>query len=160
MEFEAFYTQHARWVAGVVHRIMGSDGEVDDIVQDTFIDAMDGLATLENPAAVRAWLVTVAVRRAKRVLAKRRRRSIFAFWVLDYAPSSSNPRDREPVDELYDALGRIPADLRIPWILHRVESLSLPACARACDVSLATVKRRIAEAEERIERRLGEGGSR
>jgi RNA polymerase sigma-70 factor (ECF subfamily) len=154
-DFEALYAKHARYVAGVVHRLMGHDGELDDIVQDTFVDALDGLARLRDPSAVRAWLVTVAVRRTRRVLASRRRRMMFAFWTVDYAPRASDPRDRAPVDDLYDALSRVPADLRIPWVLHRVERLSLPETAAACEVSLATVKRRIADAEARIERRVG-----
>ena len=58
------------------------------------------------------------------------------------------------VDDINDALERIPEDLRIPWVLHRVEQLSLPETAAACEISLATVKRRIADAEERIQRRL------
>jgi RNA polymerase sigma-70 factor (ECF subfamily) len=153
-DFEALYAKHSRYVAGVVHRLMGRDGELDDIVQETFVDALDGLERLRDPLAVRAWLVTVAVRRTRRVLASRRRRMMFAFWTVDFAPRASDPRDRAPVDELYDALSRIPADLRIPWVLHRVERLSLPETAAACEVSLATVKRRIADAEARIERRL------
>jgi RNA polymerase sigma-70 factor (ECF subfamily) len=157
-DFEALYAKHSRYVAGVVHRLMGQDGEVDDIVQETFVDAIEGLERLRDPSAVRAWLVTVAVRRARRVLASRRRRMMFAFWTVDFAPRASDPRDRAPVDELYDALARVPADLRIPWVLHRVERLSLPETAAACEVSLATVKRRIADAEERIERRLGPTG--
>ena len=154
-DFEALYAKHARYIAGVVHRLMGHDGEVDDIVQETFVDAIDGLSRLRDPSAVRAWLVTVAVRRTRRVLASRRRRMMFAFWTVDFAPRASDPRDRAPVDDLYDALSRVPADLRIPWVLHRVERLSLPETAAACEVSLATVKRRIADAEARIERRLG-----
>lgn len=157
VDFEALYAKHARYIAGVVHRLMGDDGELDDIVQETFVDAIEGLRRLEDPLAVRAWLVTVAVRRTRRVLARRRRRMMFAFWAVDFAPRSSDPRDRAPVDELYDALSRVPADLRIPWVLHRVEHLSLPETAAACEVSLATVKRRIAEAEDRIERKLGPG---
>jgi RNA polymerase sigma-70 factor (ECF subfamily) len=153
--FEALYAKHARYIAGVVHRLTGDDGELDDIVQETFVDAIEGLARLKDPSAVRAWLVTVAVRRTRRVLARRRRRMMFAFWEADFGPRSSDPRDRAPVDELYDVLARVPADLRIPWVLHRVEHLSLPETATACEVSLATVKRRIADAEERIERRLG-----
>lgn len=156
-DFEALYAKHARYIAGVVHRVMGHDGEVDDIVQETFVDAIEGLRRLHSshPSAVRAWLVTVAVRRTRRVLSSRRRRMMFAFWTVDYAPRASDPRDRAPVDELYDALARVPEDLRIPWVLHRVEHLSLPETAAACEVSLATVKRRIADAEERIQRRLG-----
>lgn len=80
---------------------------------------------------------------------------MFAFWTAELAPRASDPRDRQPVDELYEELERLSPDLRIPWTLHRVEQLTLPETARACELSLATVKRRIAEAEERLERRLG-----
>jgi RNA polymerase sigma-70 factor, ECF subfamily len=139
-------------IAGIVHRLIGGrDGEVDDIVQETFIDAFEDLARIQDP---RAWLITVAVRRTRRYLARRRRRALFGFLLRDYAPRASDPRDRQPVDELYDVLGRIPEDLHIPWALHHVEQLSLPETAAACEVSLATVKRRIAEADERIRRRL------
>lgn len=158
---EALYDRHARYIAGVVHRILGGrDGEVDDIVQETFIDAIEGIARLEDPLAARAWLVSVAVRRTHRFLARRRRRALFAFWTDQVAARASDPRDRQPVDELYDALERIPADVRIPWVLHRIEQLSLPETAAACEVSLATVKRRIADAEDRLERRLGPGATR
>jgi RNA polymerase sigma-70 factor, ECF subfamily len=156
LDFETVYATHARYVAGVVHRIMGSDAEIDDIVQDTFVDALAGLQRLEDPGAVRAWLVTVAVRRTRRMLGRRRRRSMFLFWLADFSPRCSDPRDRHAADELYDALARIPEDLRIPWALHRVEQMSLPETAAVCEVSLATVKRRIADAEERLTRRLGE----
>ena len=158
-DFDTVYAKHARYVAGVVHRLMGDDGELDDIVQETFVDAIDGLARLHDPGAVRAWLVTVAVRRTRRVLARRRRRAMFAFWAADFGPRASDPRDRQAVDELYDALSKVPEDLRIPWVLHRVEHLSLPETAQVCEVSLATVKRRIAEAEDRLERRLGPLGT-
>lgn len=156
LDFERLYATHARYVAGVVHRIMGSDPEVDDIVQETFIDAFAGLERLEEPSAVRAWLVTVAVRRTRRTLGRRRRRTMFLFWIASSSPRASDPRDRRAADELYDALGRIPDDLRIPWALHRIEQMSLPETAAACEVSLATVKRRIADAEERLARRLGD----
>ena len=158
LDFEAIYAQHARYVAGVVHRIMGRDDEVDDVVQETFLDAIGAIGALsrfEDPASVRAWLVTVAVRRTRRILARRRRRSMFSFWSCDFAARTSDPRDCQAVEELYDALGRLPEDLRIPWILHRIASMSLPETAHACEVSLATVKRRLANAEERLERRLG-----
>lgn len=158
LEVEALYAKHARYVAGVVHRLLGgADGDVDDIVQETFLDAFAGIARITEPAAARAWLVTVAVRRTRKLLARRRRWSMFAFWAKDYGPRASDPRDRQPVDELSDALARIPEDVRIPWVLHRIEQLSLPETAAACDVSLATVKRRIADAEERLQRRLQEG---
>ena len=80
---------------------------------------------------------------------------IFASLIMDYAPRASDPRDRQAVDELYEALDGLAADVRIPWVLHRVEQMTLPEAAEACEISLATVKRRIKEADERLERRLG-----
>lgn len=154
-DFETLYAVHARYVAGVVHRLMGNDGDLDDIVQETFLDAFETLVHLREAPEIRSWLVTVAVRRTRRLLARRRRRRLFAFLAASYFPRSSDPRDRQPVDELYEALDHVPEDVRIPWILHRVEQMSLPETARACEVSLATVKRRIADATERLARRLG-----
>ena len=151
--FSALYARHARYIAGVAYRLMGDDGDIDDVVQETFLDAADGIHALNDPAAVRSWLVTIAVRRVKRLLA-RRRRSRFFFWqAAEMAPRTSDPRDRAPVDELYDALDKLPVGLRVPWVLARVEQVTLPEVARMCDVSLATVKRRIADADARIERR-------
>jgi RNA polymerase sigma-70 factor (ECF subfamily) len=158
--FEVVYAEHARFIAGIVQRMVGrTHGEVDDLVQETFIDAVDGLAKIRNPedpSIVRAWLVTVAVRRARRFLGRAKRRALFALFAKDYAPRASDPRDRAPVDDLYEALDQLPADLRIAWSLHRIEQWSLPQTAAVCEVSLATIKRRIAEAEERLERRLAE----
>jgi RNA polymerase sigma-70 factor, ECF subfamily len=152
--FSALYARHARYIAGVAYRLMGDDGDVDDVVQETFLDAADGIHALADPAAVRAWLVTIAVRRVKRLLARRRRRR-FLFWQFaEMAPRSSDPRDRAPVDGLYDALDTLPIDLRVPWVLSRIEQVTLAEVARICDVSLATIKRRIADADARIERRI------
>jgi RNA polymerase sigma-70 factor (ECF subfamily) len=152
--FRELYGAHARYVAGVVYRILGNDGDLDDIVQETFIDALAGLSQLEEPRALRSWLVTIAVRRTRKVLGKRRTRALFGMLLCRQSATSSDPRDREPVDFLYDALERLPADLRIPWTLHHIEHLSLPETALACELSLATIKRRIADADERLARRL------
>ncbi len=152
--FEAIYRLHARYVAGVVYRIMGNDGDVDDIVQDTFIDAMDGIASLRDPGALRGWLVTVAVRRCQRLYKRRARRAFLRLEFSFFSAKTSDPKDRASVDDLRDSLARLTPDLRLPWILHRVEDMTLPDTARACEISLATAKRRIAEADERLERRL------
>lgn len=153
--FAELYARYAPYVARVAYRLLGNDSEVDDVVQDAFLDARGGIARLEEPGAVRAWLVSITVRRVNKLLARRRRRALCFWRTAEVAPRASDPRDRQPVDDLYEALDKLPPDLRTPWVLARVEDLTLPETARACGVSLATVKRRISEAEQRLERRLG-----
>lgn len=155
--FRDLYGRHSRYVAGVVYRLMGDDAELEDIVQDTFVRANERLASLREPAQVRPWLVTIAVRLTQSRLTRRRRRSWIRQQINRSAPTSSDPRDRAPADELYSALDQVPDKLRVPWILHRVEGYKLEDVADSCSVSLATVKRRIAEAQVRLDRRLGGG---
>jgi RNA polymerase sigma-70 factor (ECF subfamily) len=54
------------------------------------------------------------------------------------------------VATVYRALDRIPANERVPWTLRHVEGESLDQVAVLCDVSLATVKRRIGAAHQKI----------
>jgi RNA polymerase sigma-70 factor (ECF subfamily) len=153
--FRAVYVRHARYVAGVVYRLLGDDADLDDVVQETFLDATAGLKSLDDPASLRRWLAVVAVRKVHSLLARRRRRRWFGWSLVHLAPAISNPTDGQAVEDLYDALDRLPAKLRIPWVLSRIADESLPDVALLCDTSLATVKRRIALAEERLARRLG-----
>lgn len=153
--FRDLYGRHSRYVAGVVFRLMGDDADLEDIVQDTFVRASERLDTLRDPAQVRPWLVTIAVRLAQSRMTRRRRRQWLRQQITRAAPTMSDPRDRAPADELYSALDQVPDKLRIPWILSRVEGQRLEDVAAACKVSLATVKRRIADAQARLDRRLG-----
>jgi RNA polymerase sigma-70 factor, ECF subfamily len=152
--FAVLYQRHARYLAGVVYRLMGDDAELDDIVQESFVDAAQGLDALTHADLVRPWLVAITVRRARRHLSRRRRRRLLLDSLAAFGARTSNPSDRSDVDDLYDALDRLPRDLRVPWALRHIEQFSLPEVASACAVSLATIKRRISEAERRLARRL------
>ena len=150
------YALHARSVAEIAFRLMGHDRDLDDVVQETFLDVSSQLEERDPEVPERTWVITLAVRRVRRLLAKRRRFRIFGFRWLEATPASTDPRGKEPAFDLYEALDALPEDLRVPFCLHRIEQFTLPETASACDVSLATVKRRIAEAEDRLSKRLGE----
>ena len=152
--FTHLYQRHVRYVAGVVYRLLGVDGELDDIVQETFVEAIGKMAQLREPERLRAWLVAIAVRRTQKALQARRRKQWFGLRVAEVSPSCADPRVQQVADELYDSLDRLSPKLRIPWMLHHIEDQTLPEVARCCDISLATAKRRIAEAEELLNRRL------
>ncbi len=153
--FRALYLRHARYVAGVIARVMGDDADLDDVVQDTFIRATERLDTLRERSLVRRWLATIAVRHCQARLERRRRRGWLRKQWTYAAAQVSDPRDRAPADELYAALDQVPAKLRVPWVLARVDGERLEDVAAICEVSLATVKRRIADAQARLDRRLG-----
>lgn len=150
---EAF-REHGRFVAGVAYRVLGRDSDVDDVVQDVFLDAMRGLRQLRDAQAIRGWLRVVAIRKCRRRLSVRRLKGVLGF---DDAPSyaevaspDASPEQRALLTRVYAALDRIPAEERVAWIVRHIEEEKLEDVARLCGCSLATAKRRIAAAEARL----------
>jgi RNA polymerase sigma-70 factor (ECF subfamily) len=151
--FGLLYRRHARYVAGVAFRLLGDESELDDVVQETFVDAHDALASIREGASLRGFLATIAARKVARRIGKRQRQRWLASRLGWLAPRS----DSQPVEgeafALYQVLETVSVERRIPWTLHVVEGMTLPEVASTCEVSLATVKRRIAEASALLEKR-------
>lgn len=153
-DIDGVFRVYSRYVASIALRLLGRDDEVDDIVQDVFIDAMRGLRELREPAAIRAWLATVTVRRTRRKLRLRRLR---AFVGIDDAPDfeqlarSAGQGDALLIVRAYRVLEELPVDDKIAWMLRHVEGESLEDVARICGCSLATAKRRIARVQATLD---------
>jgi RNA polymerase sigma-70 factor, ECF subfamily len=147
----ALYKRHASHVAGLVYRMLGSDADLDDIVQETFVDGLRGLSSVKEPEKVRSFFVTIAVRKVHGRLSLRYRMKALAQSLFGVAPQVSDPGARAEVHALYDALAKVAPKKRIVWILHRVEGHTLPEVAEQSEISLATVKRWIAEVDEAVE---------
>jgi RNA polymerase sigma-70 factor (ECF subfamily) len=151
---EELYVDYASYVGAIASRILGRAAEVDDVVQEVFTAAVRDLARREHINQVRAWLVKVTVRRCMRHLRLRRLWVMFdssaAYAYEDVAQPGAGTEKRMLVATVYRALDRIPANERVPWTLRHVEGESLDQVAVLCDVSLATVKRRIGAAHQKI----------
>jgi len=70
------------------------------------------------------------------------------------ASCDASPEQRAELALIDRALRRLPLKLHTPWILRHVIGDSLDDIAVACGCSLATVKRRIGDAEARVRRHL------
>lgn len=154
--FSLLYRRHAAAIAAAVYRLLGHDQHLDDVVQETFVLGLRRLDRLREPEALRQWLLTIAVRRVRRLLAGRYRERDLSRQLERAAPRVGEPGAREEIHALYQALEKLPDDLRIAWMLHRMEGHALPVVAELCDVSLSTVKRQVHKADHRL-RRMGHG---
>lgn len=158
LSVDELYRRYAPYVAAIASRILGREGEVQDVVQDVFASAVNGLRFQEEPNQVRGWLAKVAVRTSMRKL---RARNFWSLFDLAESPQyecladeGAGPHERQLVAEVYQTLDSLAAKERVAWVLRYVEGESLEDAARLCDCSLATVKRRIAKAHSLIRDRL------
>jgi len=159
---EALYRRHAPAVTTTVFRLLGQTDEARDVIQDTFVAALEELHALREPARVRSWLMQIAVSKVHRRFRRRRMLGILGFgsWVHEEPDLSSpasrgaGPDERTELALIDRALTELPARERIAWILRHVEERSLAEVADSCQCSLATAKRSIASAERRIENHI------
>jgi RNA polymerase sigma-70 factor, ECF subfamily len=156
MSLEDAFRRYASYVAAVAMRLLGRDDEIDDVVQEVFLEAARGLGQLRAPGAIKGWLATVAVRAAGRRLKRRRLRG----WLgLDRCPDyeqiackEARPDERALIARIYAELDRMPVGERLAWSLRHVEGEQLDVVARLCGCSVATAKRRITAAQLRLQR--------
>lgn len=161
---EALFRRYARMVYGLTYRLVGRDEEIDDLVQESFVQALAHLGRLSEPQAFGAWLTAVVVRTTHKAL---RRRAL--------ATRIGLRSRREPVDvdslvartapadvvaelrAVYGIIEKLPTRARVALILRRVEGMSQEEVASAMGVSVSTAKRSIIEAELFLENALGAG---
>ena len=150
--FDEIFRQFAPHVARMAMSLLGRPDEVDDVVQDVFLDAYRGFGKLRKASALRSWLFTITVRKARRRLRGQSvRRFIGLHELTDYsrlAAPGASPAQRAQVVALYRALDNVPAQARLAWCLRHVEGESLNRVAELCGCSRSTAHRRITLATE------------
>lgn len=149
----ALVERHLDLVRRVLVRIMGvGDPEHDDLVQEVFTRALQGAHRLSHAGALRAWLTNIAVFTGRETIRRRTRRR-WLWFTSDVPDVPSNAADGDTAEAartVYAILARLPVDERIPFALRAFEGMDLQELAAACGVSIPTVRRRLARAEERF----------
>jgi RNA polymerase sigma-70 factor, ECF subfamily len=150
----ALYDRYHTHVRRVLTRVLGPDAELGDLVQDVFVEAIDSIDRLEEPAALRGWLATIAVFRARGEIRRRTRSRWFPLFSSEQLPDVAAPVSTPEVDEAvratYRILAKLSADERIVFALRFVDGMQVAEVAEVCRVSLATVKRRLTRAQKRF----------
>jgi RNA polymerase sigma-70 factor (ECF subfamily) len=149
----AFYDRYVQAIHALVFRLMGPDGEIDDVVHDVFVRALESLPRLRDPAALRSWLFGIAVRAVAIRFQKRTRQRWLRFMAPEELPQIATfPTTDlgEALNDVYSILKGMDPDERIALVLHRVEGLSLEDAARTMGTSLATFRRRLARGETKF----------
>jgi RNA polymerase sigma-70 factor, ECF subfamily len=152
----AFFERYAPAVERIVRKVLGHSkhDEIAEMIHETFLQALASLNRLREPSALLAWMQTIATHTARKAIRARRARRWLVFWAPADVPDMSidgvAPEVAEAYRKTYALLDRLPADERVAFVLRYVEGLEVYRVAELCDVSLATMKRRLERAEKRF----------
>lgn len=154
---EALFRRHAGAAAGLAFRLLGRDGDLEDVVQESFLQAFAKLDRLNAPQAFAAWLAAIVTGQAIAVLRRRRWRQRLGLAKsepidVDTLVSKTAPPDVAlELRAVYGALDALAPEEHVVLVLRRVEELKLEEIVGRTGWSLATVKRRLTRATAKLE---------
>jgi RNA polymerase sigma factor (sigma-70 family) len=139
--FQRFLEAHADEVLRVLRAIAGPD-DADDAFQETFVSALRAYPRLRPDSDLRAWVLTIARRKALDAHRARARRAV----PVAEPPERPGPPPADPDQELWDRVRGLPERQRTAVVLRFVGDL---AYARVAEVMGGT--------EEAARRNVHEG---
>ncbi|MBK7863532.1 MAG: sigma-70 family RNA polymerase sigma factor [Archangiaceae bacterium] len=148
----------------IVWSLLGADRDHDDIVHEALCMVLKGAHTVHDLNRLKGWVRTVTVNAVRLTL--RKRKWLRLFGALEDDPQGErfealvpDEAQRESARRLYRALDALSADERNALVLRHVEGFELTEVAEACGVSLATIKRWLQRAEQKVKSRVEQRGS-
>src|SRR6188768_3277942 len=148
------WERYSPMVRRILSRALGPERDVEDSVQEVFLCLFNKASELRNPAALRAFIVSIAIRTLRHELRRRRLRSWLRLdsnaAVEDLRTVSPDTDAREALTRFYALLDRLNTRDRSVFVLHVIEGMDIEAIAEALGVSVPTVRRCFARARERI----------
>ena len=152
------WRRFAPMVFALLRRTLGARYDPEDLLQEVFLRVFARLATLANPAALRSFIYSFAVRVVSEEMRRHRIRSRLAVLFLRPVAEPSVPHvdfeSRELLSRIQSVLDRMNARHRAVFVLRRLEGMELEEIASSLDLSLATVKRDLDKASTYITRAI------
>ncbi len=158
--YEHLVERYKVGVYSLCYQILRCREDAEEASQDTFIKAYRARATYDPERAVAPWLLRIASNAARDILRKRHTRVVVNSDLLlaesDRIPDTKQDEASQRMDseEVYQALGDLSEDYRLPLVLKYLHGLTNQEIADSMGMSLSSLKVRLSRAREILHSRL------
>jgi RNA polymerase sigma-70 factor (ECF subfamily) len=157
---QALWHAHRRWVAAILLAHKPRDAEVDDLLQEVAVLLVKNIQTLNDPAAVKPWLRTIAINLARS--SGRRQRVVKKTMPIVAASAQRSAALNERVDGsgesrakmALDLANNLPPEYREPLILRAVRGMSYRQIADVMGVPMTTIETRLSRARRMLKEQM------
>jgi RNA polymerase sigma-70 factor (ECF subfamily) len=168
--YEILVRRHNQRLYRTIRAILRDDRDVEDVMQQAYVDAYTHLDQFRGTAKFSTWLTRIAVNRAIRNGrgARRGLELVPAAVDHDLAIAHTPAPNLDPEHAMYghelkvvleSLIEELPESFRVVFVLREVEGLSTAETAACLEINEETVKTRLHRAKrllkERLDRQLG-----
>ena len=149
-------------VYNLAYRIMGDPASAADATQEAFLSAFQNIARFRG-GSLKSWFMRIVSNACYDELRRRKRRPVTALEDFGETDEEANPalmderagpgevaEQQELVRVIQAGIGTLPPEQRVVLVLSDVQGFSYQEIAEATEVSLGTVKSRLARARGKL----------
>jgi RNA polymerase sigma-70 factor (ECF subfamily) len=155
---EELFTAQRERVHLVLFRILGANQDIEDLLQEAFVQIYRSLARYRGEASLATWVDRITARTAFRYLSRRAPRSVrlelVSARVTAQAPDvEEHAHLKDVARRLYSILERLAPKYRIAYALHVVDERPIAEVASIIDASAVATRTRVWRAQRMVEER-------
>jgi RNA polymerase sigma-70 factor (ECF subfamily) len=165
--FGRLFERHRPMLRAVCRRALEGYGGVDEVVQDTAVAALLGIARLRDPESFGSWLVGIGLNHCRRRL--RRGSGLGAgstlpggMWLDPGTDGELDPaiaaEERELKIRIASAVAELPRGQRDAVVAFYLDGLTYAETAASLGIAVGAVKTRLHKARERLRSQLSNEG--
>lgn len=172
LTFEELFERYSSMVFGLVFHILGDREEALDVSQEVFLTIFRKMDSFRGESSLKTWIYCIAAHRAanrfrwwnrlrrrgtvslEEHLAKSPDRELFYNLNSETQSPEQALLAREEREEMEQLLLQLPMQQRIAVVMRDIEGLSYEEIAESMQISLGTVKSRIARGRETLKHLL------
>jgi RNA polymerase sigma-70 factor (ECF subfamily) len=159
--FHALVDRHAPELFRLAVSLSARHADAEDVVQETFIGAYQGLRRFDGRASVKTWLKRILMRQAARAWNKSKRgRNMLSIEAVDALPPRRENRSATAlVDGRVDVgavIKTLAPEHREVIVMREFEQMSYSEIAEVLELPIGTVESRLHRARAELRTKLGD----
>ena len=160
--FEALYGEYYDKLYFFVLKNVGRKDVAEDITQESFLKAMEGIHTLENPENFGTWLHSIAFHKCKDIFRKEKRSAYFdsdeEMEAVMENVSLNEPvmvpedyaTNKERAKELKQLIDELKPDMKSAVILYYYDNMSVADVAKTLGMNENSAKQKLCQARKKL----------
>lgn len=150
--FQELYDAHKKALIRACWYFLGSDGEVEDMVQETFIKALKNLGNFRFECSLGTWLNHIAVNLCRDHLEKKKKTLPFSVDFFSTHPSreQTNPYPEEALKMLREEIQKLEGKDKELITLREIKGLSYEAIANKLKMPVGSVTSGLFRARQKL----------
>ncbi|WP_428264553.1 RNA polymerase sigma factor [Haliangium sp.] len=148
------FDQYIDLVHATLYRILGSNHEIEDLVQEAFFQVFRSLPNFRGESKLSTWICRITTRAAFAYLQRKRPMSVHLEAVPDLASSDPSAMRqvmaRQAIRRLYALLDELDPKQRIAFALHVLDGRPMNEVAKLTEATVVATKSRVLRARRKV----------